>query len=166
MNKPRFNWTRFPELCEEPPELVVVYEDFETWFRVRDELRALWGHYDAGRSPRTAAWNFSLFEHPDFLNMAVRDADGAAAIIISAHGNTALPPSVETLIERWRDSSISPASMVVILLDAVSQNHPAGNQIVDYIEHFALIGHLDWSVRFCDVKQQPGPGWLLHILQS
>jgi hypothetical protein len=152
MNMPRFNWTGFPDLCEDPPDLVIAYQDFETWFRVRDALRALWGHHASGRRPRTVAWNLSLLESPDILKMAVRDSATAAAIVISAHGDSPLPGAVKSWLEQWSGSRTNETAVLVALFDTGLESQPPANETVAYLESLASAGHFECSVAFCDAK--------------
>ncbi len=65
-----------------------VQEQVETLCRVEFKVSCLF-------------WHFALFRHESLLELAIREADDAAMIVISLQGNNELPGTVKSWVEGW-----------------------------------------------------------------
>lgn len=145
-----FDLPQLPAICRQAAEVVIAYEDAETFHRVKGALNDFFAGNAAAHQGKTAAWKFELLQDLRLSRMALEDAATADLIVISAHGDSDLPAAVKNWIAHWLDNKTTDGGVLVALLDAASQECRPAAQIFHYLGTAAASGHFEWFPAFCE----------------
>jgi hypothetical protein len=89
-------------------------------------------------------WHFALFRHESLRELAVREADAAAMIVISLHGNNELPPTVKSWVEGWPARPHRGQAALVTLVGPEEEGWPERQPQVAYLRQMAEHRGLDF----------------------
>jgi len=81
--------------------VVIAYEDFETGKHAKKTYDFLVEHLGDECRFNNQMWKFDVLAVPKLLEMAAKDAAHADIVIVSAHGNSDLPPEVKAWMDAW-----------------------------------------------------------------
>ena len=124
---------------DETPTLRVqlVYEDSQTGLRAKEALESLADHLNLEADFYIGLSRFDLLREHEFRELAAREAEGANILLLSAHGQDALPPGVLSWLEQWLARNAGEPRALVVSLDPGSEGSPAAGQILASLESAA-----------------------------
>lgn len=134
-----------------PLHVLIAYEDFASGLRAKrlfDHLVGVGGEFF---SFRCHLWKFDVLDLPDLGERAVREAERADMIIISAHEGWELPTVVEEKLLPPVGSKQGPARPLVALLDSQPRG-PGGSPARSRLRQLAEASAMQF---FCPDKDDP-----------
>ncbi|MBI3874851.1 MAG: hypothetical protein HY300_02575 [Verrucomicrobia bacterium] len=98
-------------------------------------------------------WKLDPFVGRNLLEMAAADANAAHLIILSLHGDAALPYGVMEWIELWRIRGPGAVGALMALLDGVTESTKEDSPIHAYLRMVARAANMDFiseTAESCD----------------
>ncbi len=124
--------------------LVIVYEDAVTFRRAG--MVGDWLEQKFGREVelKIVCWKLDPFIGQKLLEMAVADASAAHLVILSLHGDTMPPAGVMAWVELWLRRGPGTASLLVALLDGLTEGTKNNSPIHSYLRAAARAANIDF----------------------
>lgn len=134
----------------EPPlalEAEILYEDFATGLRAHFLVHQMKACLGAGIHVIEHLWRLDVLRHPELRNQAVEEARPAQVVVVSAHGDGALPGSLKDWTTEWLPRRSKNALGVILSLDARLERLAAGLPFVHGFQH--LLGKSPLDLVLC-----------------
>jgi hypothetical protein len=144
-----------PVLPATGPQVVVAYEDFQTAVKLQSLLQHIAEERCNEVSSITAFWKFDLLMYAPLLEQAIGEVRRADIIIVSAHGNSALPPQVMRWVELSLLEQASHASKLIVMLDESAEYTAAADRALACLSSIADRAHLKWLPVFSVCGEVP-----------
>lgn len=126
------------------PMVVVAYEDSSVPAKLRSVLHRIAEERCKRMGSMTSFWKFDLLNYRPLLDQAVEELTRAEIIILSAHGNSALPPQVTRWLELSLVERTHHASKLIVMLDESAEYTPAADHVLGCLSSIADRAHLHW----------------------
>lgn len=150
-----FQSQSYPRAVEQLPlapqvEVLILYEDYGTGLRARRSLDRLPEHLPTGARLSTKLWRIQLLDDSLLHEQAAVEAAGADVIILSVHGRSALPPTVQAWLNRWLCLRQRRACALGVLLDPEEASRGSANRVAAFMQQVAAIGGVDLLYGFSE----------------
>ncbi len=136
-----------------PLNVVIACEDSITFRRAGIVRNWLMQHFSQKVEMNIVCWKLEPFVGRNLLEMAAADANAAHLIILSLHGDTALPYGVMEWIELWRIRGPGAVGALMALLDGVTESTKEDSPIHAYLRMVARAANMDFlseTAESCD----------------
>jgi hypothetical protein len=133
---------------------VLIYEDFKTGTRAKDVCDHLLYQIEIDTEIDLALWRFDMLLDAELSANAANQAASADIVVLSAHGNTDLPPAVKRWLRQWLELKRRDGhSALIVSLDQSEEKQPGEARIlaslrtmvesagVDLIPHYSELRH-------------------------
>jgi len=131
-------------------EVLILYEDYGTGLRARRSLDRLPEHLPSGARLSTKLWRIELLADSLLHEQAAVEAAAADVVILSVHGRSALPPTVQTWLNRWLRPRQRRAYALGVLLDPEEASRGSANPVAAYMQQVAAIAGVDLLYGFSE----------------
>jgi hypothetical protein len=131
-------------------DVLILYEDYGTGLRAKHSLDFLPAQLPAHAKWSTKLWRSELLSDPVLSEQAAMEAAAADVIILSVHGQSALPEEVRAWLNRWLNQKARRPYALGVLLDAGDVSQGSENPVVAYLQQVALVAGVDLFYGFSE----------------
>jgi len=131
-------------------DVIILYEDFGTGLRAKRSLDLLPGHLRANAKLSTRLWRTELLSDPFLCEQAAREAAAADVVILSMHGQGALPVEVQAWLSCWLRHKEKRPYALGVLLDPAEVKQGGENAVVGYMQRLAATAQVDLFYGFSE----------------
>ncbi len=135
---------------QEALNVFLLYEDSETGLRAQRSLGGLQARETQTTPLRTKLWRSELFGAQLLRDQAVIEAAGADVIILSFHGQQALPGEVREWFSLWLERKGDRPYAIGLLLDAHLAAQTRENPVMAEVQTIAAAAGADFFCGFCE----------------
>ena len=143
-----------PEAGEIPTapllEVLILYEDFGTGLRAKRSLDLLPPQFPANPKLSTRLWRIELLADPLLCEQAALEAAAADVILLSVHGQSALPTGAQAWLNCWLGHKERRPYALGVLLDAGKVSQGSQNPVIGYMQQMAAKARVDLFYGFSD----------------
>ncbi len=131
-------------------DVMILYEDFGTGLRAKRSLDLLPGQLRANAKLSTKLWRIQLLADPLLSEQAAMEAAAADVIILSVHGQSALPAEVEAWLSCWLRYKQQRSYALGVLLDSREVSQGSDNPVVGHMQQVAATAGADLFYGFAE----------------
>ncbi|HTL59405.1 MAG TPA: hypothetical protein VL361_27285 [Candidatus Limnocylindrales bacterium] len=134
--------------------VLVVYEDLETGLRASEALDRTVQRLEAPVDLQVDFWRSDLFCEPAFHQQVARQK--ADIVFLSAHGQTQLPPTVNSWFREWLGRRVLEPRALAVLLDDNAEDTSAATTMVEELSAAAQRAGVDVFLPAADAETEAG----------
>lgn len=141
-------------------DVLLIYEDLSTGLRARRAFEEAVQRIEMPADFKVDLWRFDLLWESALREAALKQAAKAGVLVISAHGRTELPATVQVWLSQWLERKDDQPCALVLSLDQEIEGTPSAKRILDFLQARAREVGVEVFAHF---GTAPEPGWDLTV---
>jgi hypothetical protein len=137
-------------------DVLLIYEDLGTGLRARHAFEGAVNRIDMPADFKVDLWRFDLLSDSALWEPTLSQAAKAGVIVVSAHGRTGLPASVEQWLNQWMDRKSERPCALVLSLDQEMEASPSADRILAFLQGRARQAGIEMFAHFGQVPEPEG----------